>query len=87
MTARISLIPGKARGHRLRLRAVALALRGPRLQLSEMIHFEQKNWGAESPPIPKLNFYWFKDSKLPAPVPLRDCVAGGGNTSTLAVNE
>jgi len=30
MTARISLIPESARGHRLRLRAIALALRGPR---------------------------------------------------------
>src|ERR1051326_8351405 len=32
MTARISLIPGKTRGHSLRLRAIALALRRPRLQ-------------------------------------------------------
>src|SRR5438094_702561 len=35
MTARSSLIPGKARGHSLWLRAVALALRGPRLQFAK----------------------------------------------------
>jgi hypothetical protein len=35
MTARISLIREKARGHSLRLRATALALRGPRLQFGK----------------------------------------------------
>jgi len=32
MTARFSLITENARGHSLMLRAIALALRGPRLQ-------------------------------------------------------
>jgi hypothetical protein len=35
MTARILLIPGRAGGHKLLLRAIALALRRPRLQLGE----------------------------------------------------
>src|ERR1051326_5309765 len=39
MTARLSLILRKARGHRLRLRVVALALRGPRLQWHLLLLF------------------------------------------------
>src|SRR5690242_18663365 len=36
MTARILLIPGKTRGHNLLLRAIALALRRPRLQCFDL---------------------------------------------------
>ena len=50
MTARISLILGKARGHCLRLRAIALALRRPHLQLLDFSFPQPANLASLGPP-------------------------------------